>query len=61
MAEFGLGAEGLEGVITGFSDSGSVHRAYAIVEVSRTQSFIVPVKSLTLVSDNEPGGLSAEG
>jgi hypothetical protein len=36
----------LEGVIVSFSDSGSKPHAFAIVEVIRTQTLIVPVEKL---------------
>lgn len=39
----------LEGTIVGFSDSGATARAYAVVEVVRKLSLVVPVNELTLV------------
>jgi hypothetical protein len=46
--------EELEGVITGFSDSGEVPRAFAVVEVVRRMSFVVSVPDLRLISDSNP-------
>jgi len=48
------GNEEFDGVITGFSDSGEVTKAYAVVEVVRKLSFVVPVPDLRLVSDSDP-------
>jgi len=43
----------LEGTIVGFSDSGDAARAYAVVEVIRKMSLVVPVGELTLVSGSD--------
>lgn len=42
--------EELEGTITGFSDSGSTPRVFAVVEVVRTQSLIVPLDKLQVIA-----------
>jgi hypothetical protein len=42
--------EELEGTITDFSDSGQKPRYFALVEVVRTQSLIVPVDKLEVNS-----------
>ena len=39
-------ASELEGVIVDFSDSGTARRAFAIVEVVRTETVVVPVDKL---------------
>jgi len=49
-----FGEEEFEGVITGFSDSGEIPRAYAVVEVVRTLSFVVSVPDLRLISESDP-------
>ena len=43
----------LEGRILGFSDSGQVARYFAVIEVVRTQSLIVPVQKLEAVKEPE--------
>ena len=48
------GNDELEGIITGFSDSGASLKAYAVVEVVRKLSLVVPIQELRLVSDREP-------
>jgi hypothetical protein len=45
--------EELEGTITCFSDSGSAPRFFALVEVVRTQSLIVPVDKLTVITTSK--------
>ena len=60
VATFGQ-EEDLKGEIGGFSDSGPVREAYGIIEVSRTQSFIVPVSALTLVSEAKRDERRADG
>jgi hypothetical protein len=42
----------LQGTIIGFSDSGSKSRYFAVIEVVRTQSLIVPVQSLEVVDSS---------
>jgi hypothetical protein len=42
------GAE-LEGTIVGFSDSGHKSRVFAVVEVVRTQSLVVPMEKLQVI------------
>jgi len=44
-----LDAAELEGTVVEFSDSGSRTRAYAVVEVVRTQMMVVPVEKLASV------------
>jgi hypothetical protein len=51
------GDEEFEGRIIGFSDSGPLVRAYAVVEVVRKLSFVVPVHDLRLISDSEPNAV----
>lgn len=38
----------IEGTITDFSDSGSVPKAFAVVEVALKQTMVVPVEKLSL-------------
>jgi hypothetical protein len=52
-ASLASGDEEFEGRIIGFSDSGALVKAYAVVEVVRKLSFVVPVQDLRLVSDSE--------
>ena len=40
----------LEGVVVGFSDSGTEARVFAVVEVVQTQEVVVPVEKLHPVS-----------
>ena len=54
---FASGNDELEGIITGFSDSGALLKAYAVVEVVRKLSLVVPVHDLRLVSDPEPNSV----
>jgi hypothetical protein len=51
MAALSLGS-GLQGTVVGFSDSGSVPRAFAVVEVIKRLTVVVPVDQLELA---EPG------
>ena len=52
---FAPGVDELEGTIVGFSDSGLQRNAYAIVEVVRRLSLVVPVEQLHCVSaPNKP-------
>jgi len=46
--------EELEGTIVGFSDSGSKGRAFAVIDVIRTQNVIVPTAKLQIESSKEP-------
>jgi len=49
--------EELEGTIVGFSDSGPKLRFFAVIEVVRTESMVVPLERLELVesrADEEP-------
>jgi hypothetical protein len=39
----------LEGVVVGFSDSGAALRVFAMVEVVRRQTLVVPVDKVTIV------------
>ena len=50
---FGSGCDELEGIIAGFSDSGAAVNFYAVVEVVRKLSLVVPVDDLCLVSGPE--------
>ncbi len=45
----------VEGVITSFSDSGSKMRAFAIVDVIRKQSLVVPVDKLKAATGSTKG------
>lgn len=56
-ASLGCSNEEFEGRIIGFSDSGALVKAYAVVEVVRKLSFVVPVQDLKLVSDSEPNAV----
>lgn len=44
----------LEGTVLDFSDSGEKARYFAVVEVVRTQSLIVPVQKLEAVESSLP-------
>lgn len=46
---FAAGRDELEGTIAGFSDSGASAKVYAVVEVVRKLSLIVPVDDLSVV------------
>jgi hypothetical protein len=54
---FASGNDEIEGIITGFSDSGVQLRAYAVVEVVRKLSLVVPVHDLRLVSESGPNAV----
>jgi len=54
ILNFAAGRKELEGVISGFSDSGAALRAYAVVEVVQRMSMVVPVSELRLVSNPDP-------
>ncbi len=43
----------LEGMIAGFSDSGASAKVYAVVDVVRKLSLVVPVDDLNLISGPE--------
>lgn len=40
----------LEGTVVGFSDSGHKSRFFAVIEVVKTQSLVVPLEKLEVVS-----------
>ena len=42
----------VEGTVVGFSDSGGLSRAFAVIEVVRRQEVIVPVEKLRVVGAN---------
>jgi hypothetical protein len=42
----------VEGTVIGFSDSGIVSRAFAVIEIVRKQEVIVPVDKLRIVDAN---------
>ena len=42
----------VEGTVIGFSDSGIVSRAFAVIEIVRKQEVIVPVDKLRVVDAN---------
>jgi len=44
-----------EGTIVDFSDSGSKHRAFAVVELDNGQAMVVPVHKLKLTTPGSPG------
>jgi hypothetical protein len=46
----------LEGTIIAFSDSGSTARFFAVIEVVKTQSLIVPVEKVEVVSTSNLHG-----
>lgn len=46
--------EVLEGTIVSFSDSGQKARVFALVDVIRRQTVVVPVEKLQAVSSTEP-------
>lgn len=46
----------LEGTIVGFSDSGAKRQFFAVLEVVRTQSMIVPVDKLELIGNSSKDG-----
>lgn len=41
----------IEGVVTDFSDSGNVPKAFAVVEVIQRQTMVVPVEKLTFCEE----------
>jgi hypothetical protein len=45
----------VEGTIVGFSDSGTRLRFFAVVEVVRTESMVVPLEKLELVESPANG------
>lgn len=49
-----LAEEELEGTIVGFSDSGSKARAFAVIDIVRTQNVIVPTSKLQIERSEEP-------
>jgi len=44
----------LEGTILSFSDSGQKPRCFAVVEVLRTHSLVVPVERMQVVDPSDP-------
>jgi hypothetical protein len=46
----------IEGVIVDFSDAGTAARAFAIVEIVRTETVVVPVDKLRIESLGIPSG-----
>jgi protein tyrosine phosphatase (PTP) superfamily phosphohydrolase (DUF442 family) len=51
VRRFADGDEELDGIVLGFSDSGGSSNAYAVVEVKRTMSLVVPIHALKLITD----------
>ena len=47
------GAEELEGTVIDFSDSGKTHHAFALIEVTRQQTVIIPTEKLEPVCNLE--------
>lgn len=52
---FDSSTEYFEGTILDFSDSGDRTRAFAVVEVVRRRSFVVPLDQLTILSSGGEG------
>ena len=50
----------VEGTIVGFSDSGTQSRAFAVVDVVRRQTVVVPVDKVRLERDEHPNGKDLE-
>ena len=50
----------VEGIIVGFSDCGDVTQAFAVVDVVRRQTVVVPVDRLRLERDEHPTGKDLE-
>jgi hypothetical protein len=48
LQEFSDEADEIEGVIVSFSDSGALHRAFAVIEVALKRTLIVPVEKVKL-------------
>jgi hypothetical protein len=46
----------LEGVVVSFSDAGSELRVFAVVDVVRRQSLVVPVNKMTVVAERSESG-----
>ena len=46
------GTDELQGTVVGFSDSGSIRRAFAVVEVTYKHTLIVPVQKLKPVESS---------
>ena len=44
----------LEGTIVGFSDSGLKSRFFAVIEVVKTESLIVPLEKLEVIKTSAP-------
>jgi hypothetical protein len=59
IQRFANGSEELLGRVQGFSDSGASYKAYAVVEVTRTLSLVVPVDQLRMVSGSETNGVES--
>ena len=45
----------LEGTVVDFSDSGAASQVFAVVEVIRTQTVVIPVERLRLLESPEHG------
>jgi len=52
---FDSSTENFVGTILDFSDSGERIRAFAVVEVVRRRSFVVPVDQLTILTSGGEG------
>jgi hypothetical protein len=50
----------VEGTIVGFSDSGNRPRAFAVVDVVRRKTVVVPVDKVRLERDENPNGKDLE-
>ena len=46
----------LEGTIVGFSDSGLKSRFFAVIEVVKTQSLVVPLEKLEVINTSDLEG-----
>ncbi len=44
----------VEGVVTDFSDSGNRRQAFAVVEVVKKRTVVVPVEALSLIGHEHP-------
>jgi len=55
LAALSLESE-VEGTIVDFSDSGQVPRVFAVVEVVRRRTVVIPVDKLRLESDEDQSG-----
>lgn len=61
LTNFGVAVAGqpqeewLEGTIVGFSDSGPRSRFFAVIEVVRTETMVVPLEKLELIESHANG------